>query len=73
VALVPPKPTSINAVAIANDEFENLITYPFKIESENQFHAASLGSDSPRRKKRQPKPESCYSAKFCLAPELNHP
>jgi hypothetical protein len=56
VAFAAPKPTSINAVAIANDEFEKLITYPFKIESENQFDAAALGSDSPRRKGRRSEP-----------------
>lgn len=54
MAFAAPKPTSINAVAIANDEFEKLITYPF--ESENQFDAAALGSDSPRRKGRRPEP-----------------
>jgi hypothetical protein len=73
VAFAPPMPTTINAVAIANDEFENLIAYPFNTELENQFDAAVLGSDSPRRKTCRPKPESCYSGKFCLAHELNHP
>jgi len=42
VAFAPPKPTSINAVAIANDEFEKLIIYRFNTELENQFDAAAL-------------------------------
>ena len=46
MAFAPPKPRSINAVAIANDECEYLITYPFDVESENQFDAAVLGSDN---------------------------
>jgi hypothetical protein len=33
VAFAPAKP-SINAAAIANDEFKNLITYPFQISSQ---------------------------------------
>jgi hypothetical protein len=44
VALAP-KP-SINAAAIANDEFENRIAYPFQIiELENQLDAGAIGSD----------------------------
>jgi hypothetical protein len=39
--LAPAKP-SINAAATANDELENLIPYPFNVDSVNQLDAAAL-------------------------------
>jgi hypothetical protein len=49
VAFAPAKP-SINAATIANDELENLITYPFNIESVKQLDAAAPGSRQTKTK-----------------------
>ena len=49
MAFAPPKATSINAAARANDEFEYLIPYPF-IRVGESTDPAALGSESPKRK-----------------------